>query len=158
MDQIDQQIIRILQDDARIPWSELGRQIGLSAPAVIERVRKMEDSGIIEGFRAVINPEALAQGLLAIVMFEETRCAGLIEFCKGHPEVVECHRLTGSYNFMVKLQTASVATLERFLDDASVYGKQTVDMDSTVDASAVRRVYNMKNPCFRKCRSIGEKR
>ncbi|WP_214857722.1 Lrp/AsnC family transcriptional regulator [Exiguobacterium sp. s191] len=123
MDQIDQQIIRILQDDARIPWSELGRQIGLSAPAVIERVRKMEDSGIIEGFRAVINPEALAQGLLAVVMFEETRCAGLIEFCKGHPEVVECHRLTGSYNFMVKLQTASVTTLEHFLDDASVYGK-----------------------------------
>lgn len=80
MDQIDQQIVRILQDDARIPWSELGRQIGLSAPAVIERVRKMEDAGIIEGFRAVINPEALAQGLLAIVMFEETRCAGLIEF------------------------------------------------------------------------------
>ncbi len=123
MDQIDQQIVRILQDDARIPWSELGRQIGLSAPAVIERVRKMEDAGIIEGFRAVINPEALAQGLLAVVMFEETRCAGLIEFCKGHPEVVECHRLTGSYNFMVKLQTASVATLERFLDDASLYGK-----------------------------------
>lgn len=83
----------------------------------------MEDAGIIEGFRAVINPEALAQGLLAVVMFEETRCAGLIEFCKGHPEVVECHRLTGSYNFMVKLQTASVTTLERFLDDASVYGK-----------------------------------
>jgi len=105
MDQIDQQIVRILQDDARIPWSELGRQIGLSAPAVIERVRKMEDAGIIEGFRAVINPEALAQGLLAIVMFEGTRCAGWIEFCKGHPEVVECHRLTGSYNFMVKLQT-----------------------------------------------------
>jgi len=83
----------------------------------------MEDAGIIEGFRAVINPEALAQGLLAIVMFEETRCTGLIEFCKGHPEVVECHRLTGSYNFMVKLQTTSVATLERFLDDASVFGK-----------------------------------
>ncbi|XKG04033.1 hypothetical protein LG320_08170 [Exiguobacterium undae] len=72
-----------MQNDERTLWSELGRQIGLLVPTVIERVLKMEDAGIIEGFRAVINSEALAQRLLAIVMFEDTRCAGLIDIRKS---------------------------------------------------------------------------
>ncbi|WP_029330018.1 Lrp/AsnC family transcriptional regulator [Exiguobacterium oxidotolerans] len=123
MDEIDYAIIHALQADGRMSWTELGKTVGLSTPAVNERVKKLEDRGVIEGYRAVINPVAIEKTIMAILMFEQTRCAAFITFCKDHPDVVECHRLAGTFNFMVKLYTPSVETLEAFIDASMEYGK-----------------------------------
>lgn len=123
MDEIDYAIIRALQTDGRMSWTELGKTVGLSTPAVNERVKKLEDRGVIEGYRAVINPVALEKTIMAILMFEDTRCDAFIAFCKSHPDVVECHRLAGTFNFMIKLYTPSVETLEAFIDASMRYGK-----------------------------------
>ena len=82
MDEIDYAIIRALQADGRMSWTELGKTVGLSTPAVNERVKKLEDRGVIEGYRAVINPVALEKTIMAILMFEDTRCDAFIAFCK----------------------------------------------------------------------------
>ncbi|ACB60984.1 transcriptional regulator, AsnC family [Exiguobacterium sibiricum 255-15] len=123
MDEIDYAIIQTLQGDGRMSWTELGKTVGLSTPAVNERVKKLEYRGVIEGYRAVINPVALEKTIMAILMFEDTKCDAFIAFCQDHPDVIECHRLAGTFNFMVKLYTPSVETLETFIDASMKYGK-----------------------------------
>ncbi len=123
MDEIDYAIIQTLQGDGRMSWTELGKTVGLSTPAVNERVKKLEYCGVIEGYRAVINPVALEKTIMAILMFEDTKCDAFIAFCQDHPDVIECHRLARTFNFMVKLYTPSVETLETFIDASMKYGK-----------------------------------
>lgn len=123
MDEIDRDIIFHLQENARISFTELGKKVGLSTPAVNERVKKLEDKGIIEGYRAVINAEKIEKPIMAIILYANTKCDQFIQFCKNHPEVLECHRLAGQYNFIVKLITGSVQTLESFIDESMKYGQ-----------------------------------
>ncbi|MFC7372462.1 Lrp/AsnC family transcriptional regulator [Fictibacillus iocasae] len=123
MDEIDYEILQHLQDDARISMTALGKKIGLSTPAVNERVKKLEDKGIIESYRAVVNPEKIQKPIMAFILYDDTKCSSFVEFCKNHPDVIECHRLAGQYNYLIKVVTDTVHSLETFIDSTMPLGK-----------------------------------
>ncbi|KOO44314.1 Lrp/AsnC family transcriptional regulator [Priestia koreensis] len=134
MDEIDQKILSILQEDGRISMTDLGKMINLSTPAVKERVKKLEERGVIEGYRAVINPERLGKSVLAYILVDTHNCKAFREFCRSSPLAVECHRLAGQYSYLVKLVARSVLELEEFIDEVMKYGKPStlVNLSSPV--------------------------
>ncbi|MFD0694536.1 Lrp/AsnC family transcriptional regulator [Paenibacillus sp. GCM10027628] len=125
MDEIDKKIIEHLQENARLSMTELGKIIGLTSPAVTERVRKLEDAGVIVAYRAVVAPDKLEKRVTAYILMETEHCKKYVEFVKIYPDVVETHRITGAFSYLTKITTASVLTLEAFIDASMAYGKPT---------------------------------
>ncbi|WP_214829678.1 Lrp/AsnC family transcriptional regulator [Exiguobacterium algae] len=123
MDEIDRHIIGIMQENARISVTDLGKRIGLSTPAANERLKRLEERGVITGYRAIINPEKMDKQVTAFILYDTHRCEAFREFCKDHGSVVECHRLAGQYSYLVKIVTENVRTLEAFIDASMAYGQ-----------------------------------
>lgn len=98
MDKIDEKILVCLQENGRISITELGKKVGLSNPAVNERVKKLEDKNIILGYRAIVNPEAINKAITAYILYNTTRCKPFVSFCKDHPDVIE---VIGSQDNMI---------------------------------------------------------
>lgn len=114
-DSIDLQIISILQDHGRMPLVKLGEQVGLSAPSVIERVKKLEDGGVITGYHASVDARHLGKDVTAFigVSIGHPRTIGLFEDqVERLEEVLECHHITGEHTVLLKVKTGSTATLE----------------------------------------------
>lgn len=118
LDAIDLQILDILQDQGRIPLVKLGEQVGLSSPSVIDRVKKLEDSGIITGYHASVDARRLGKDVTAfigvsishpkaIAMFEHT--VALLD------DVLECHHVTGEHTLLLKIKTNNTSSLERLI-------------------------------------------
>jgi Lrp/AsnC family transcriptional regulator, leucine-responsive regulatory protein len=131
-------ILRVLQENARISYTELGRLVGLSAPAVAERVRKLEEAGVISGYHATVNPAKVGYPVLAIIRIGSTgasfnKCA---EAVKAMHEVLECHRITGSDSFYLKIMVPSIMYLETLIDQLQPFGETTTTL---VLSSAVTR-------------------
>ena len=130
LDDIGWNIISELQENARIPFSELGRRVGLSTPAVIERVRQMEDAGIICGFHAEVDPAKLGFGVMAFIRVKVSggklrNFAEVVRFC---PEALECHRVTGSESFIIKVAVTDINHLESVIDALMPYVATTTLM------------------------------
>ena len=123
MDEIDRHILEVMQQHARISMTELGRRIGLSTPAATERVKRLEERGVIPGYRAVINPEKMEKHVTAFILYDTHRCEAFREFCRQQSSVSECHRLAGQYSYLVKVVTENVRTLETFIDESMEYGR-----------------------------------
>ncbi|MFZ0886991.1 MAG: Lrp/AsnC family transcriptional regulator [Candidatus Binataceae bacterium] len=118
LDAIDLQIIDILQDQGRIPHVKLGEQVGLSAPSVIERVKKLEDSGIITGYHASVDARRLGKDVTAFigVSINHPRLIGLFEQSVATLEdVLECHHVTGAHTLLLKVKTDDTSSLERLI-------------------------------------------
>lgn len=118
-DEIDLQILQILQDKARIPNAEVARQVGMAPSAVLERIRKLEERGIIEGYEVRLNPQPFGQGLTAFVSVAASRAgngrlAGELAAVTG---VQEVHQVAGEDGYLVKLRVAGTAALGRILRD-----------------------------------------
>jgi len=124
MDNIDLKIIDILQADGRITMKELGQRVGLTSPATIERVKKLEESGIISGYRAVIDVARAGLPIRAFLLITLAGQSGdaVVDFARRHAGVVACHRLAGSAAYIVEAVAAEMADLERMLDDALPLG------------------------------------
>ncbi|MNJ51894.1 HTH-type transcriptional regulator LrpC [compost metagenome] len=135
MDEIDSSILIALQNNARISMTDLGKKVGLSTPAVNERVKKLEDKGIIAGYRAVINPQKMNKNITAFILFDTKECEQFRQFCIEHHAAIECHRLAGQFSYLVKVITESVNTLEEFIDAAMAYGQPStlISLSSTVE-------------------------
>lgn len=123
MDDIDCEILAELQANARIAFAELGRRVGLSTPAVIERVRRLEDHHVIMGYRAVVDPAKVG---LPVRAFVKVTVAGdkLQKFAalvRELPEVLECHRVTGAESFMVQIAVQDVRHMETLIDSMMPY-------------------------------------
>jgi Lrp/AsnC family transcriptional regulator, leucine-responsive regulatory protein len=130
LDEIGWHILRELQENARLSFAELGRRVGLSIPAVTERVRRMEDAGIITGYHAEIDPEKIG---LPITAFIRMNIVGdmtprLTALLKELPEISECHRGTGGDSFIMKVNVASVHHLERLIDRLLPFGTTTTSI------------------------------
>lgn len=141
LDAMGWQILRALQEDARLSYSELGRRVGLSLPAVAERVRKLEDAGIITGYRAELNLEKIGYPITAFIRVSASgeNCSKIGQIAKGFPEVLECHRVTGGDSQIMKVVAASVAHLEELIDRLVPYGSPTTSivLSSPVKARVV---------------------
>jgi len=123
IDDIDCEILAELQTNARIAFAELGRRVGLSTPAVIERVRRLEDHHVIMGYRAVVDPAKVG---LPVRAFVKVTVAGdkLQKFAalvRELPEVLECHRVTGAESFMVQIAVRDVRHMEELIDSMMPY-------------------------------------
>lgn len=113
IDRIDRKILDQLQRDGRISMTELAQQVGLSTSPCAERVRRLERSGVIQGYHARVNPEALGRGLLVFVeltlasksaaVFDAVRQALLLE-----PRVLECHLISGAFDYLVKARLSAM--------------------------------------------------
>jgi len=139
MDEIDRHIVSLMQENARISVTELGKRIGLSTPAANERLKRLEEREVITAYRAVINPEKLGKHVTAFILYDTTRCEAFREFCRQQPSVMECHRLAGQYSYLVKVVTENVRTLETFIDESMVYGQPSslINLSSPVPFKAV---------------------
>ena len=138
VDAADRRLIAELQVDGRVSLAELGRRIGLSAPAVADRLKRLERSGVVTGYGADVDPRALGYTLGAIMRIRPT--ARLIpkvaELARETPEVVECHRITGEDCFFMKLHVRDVGHLEEVIDRFILYGQTTT---SIIQSSPVAR-------------------
>ncbi|MEI5990914.1 Lrp/AsnC family transcriptional regulator [Enterococcus crotali] len=125
MDSIDYQILELLEKNARISITELSQHISLSSPAVKERILKLEEKGIIEGYTTKINYKKLGKTVEAFILFETSNCKAFREFCSQQPDVLECHRLAGKYSYLVHITTSSMEMLEVFIDNSLRYGNSS---------------------------------
>jgi Lrp/AsnC family leucine-responsive transcriptional regulator len=125
LDDVNRQLLRELHSEPRITMSALARRVGMSAPAVTERVQRMERAGVITGYRMEVSPAALG---LPVTAFARIRPAPgqlpkIAELAAALPEVSECHRITGEDCFLIKVHAAAVQDLETTLDRFLLYGQ-----------------------------------
>jgi Lrp/AsnC family transcriptional regulator, leucine-responsive regulatory protein len=130
LDQIDCGIVGELTAEGRLPLAELGRRVNLSPPAVAERVQRLEEAGVIAGYRAVIDPRALGYTLTAIIRMRPVpgRAARVTELALDMPEVVECHRITGEDCFYVRACLRAIEDLNALLDRFQTCGETTTSI------------------------------
>ena len=128
MDSVDRQIVDSLQKNGKISMKELAEQVHMSPPSVIERVRKLEERGMLTGYHASVSYKALNRPIQALILFKTTDCRALAIFCQQHPDVLECHRVAGEISYIVKLATHSVETLELFIDETMAFGAPSTNI------------------------------
>jgi len=133
LDSTDRSLLVELQQDARLSLAELGRRVGLSSPAVAERVARLTEEGVIRGFRAEIDPRAVGYALSAIVRVRPAprQLKAVADLARETPEVVECHRITGEDCFFLKAHVTSVEHLEEVIDRFVAYGQTTTSIMQT---------------------------
>jgi Lrp/AsnC family transcriptional regulator, leucine-responsive regulatory protein len=124
LDHLDWRILTELQANARITFTELGKRVGLTPPAAAERVRRLEEAGVITRFRADLDPALVGYSITAFVRWTASGpdCARLGEVAKDIPEIVECHRITGETSYILKVAARSVRHLESLIDRLMPHG------------------------------------
>ena len=130
LDSFGRKLIDELQANARLSTAELARRIGLSATATAERLRQLEDTGIVRGYGARVDREALGLEVLAFIRMS---CGGqnyhrLLEYVQTLEEVRECHHLTGGDAFLLKVTTTSMAGLEALIEALLPYGNPVTSL------------------------------
>lgn len=133
LDARDLDIIAALQHDARATYADVGQRVGLSASAVHDRVRKLEQAGVIRGYRAVIDPEALGlfvTALIAATPFDAGQADDLPDRVSDFPEVEDCYSVAGEANYILKVRTRTTGELEdlirRLRERAGVATRTTI--------------------------------
>ena len=118
LDDTDVHILGLLQDDCRTPLARIGEQVGLSAPAVLERIKKLEAAGVISGYHATIDGRKIGLDVTAFIGVVTSDSEMIPEFerqVSALPDVLECHHVTGAFTLLLKVKTASTSTLERLI-------------------------------------------
>jgi Lrp/AsnC family transcriptional regulator, leucine-responsive regulatory protein len=118
VDAIDRSLVELLRMNARLSYAELARQVGLSAPAVHERVGKLEAGGIIRGYHADVEPEAIGLGVTAIigiVQDSDSEIDDVVEALRELPEIESCYFMAGEESFLLKARVGTIAELEQLI-------------------------------------------
>ena len=125
VDDLNLKILKCLQENARQSNAEIGRQVGITSPAVSERIKKMEDMGVITGFKAIISPFEMGYQLKAIITLRAFmgKLKPFLEKVKTFDEVVNCYRITGNENIVMEVVLHNQHHLERFIDQIISYGE-----------------------------------
>ena len=123
-------LIRLLQEDPRANTAELARRIGMSAPSVRERLTRLEEAGVIRGYRLDLNPSALGWPITAYVRIRPMpgQLAKIAELATAIPQVAECHRITGEDCFLLKVYLASIESMDAILDRFLAFGQTTTSL------------------------------
>lgn len=130
LDKIGWKILNELQQDARVSFAELGRRVGLTTPAVIERVKRLEESGVIKGYRAEINLAKIGLPILAFIRMNIVGVdfSSVVKVAEDSTEVLECHRGTGGDSFIFKVAVSDVEHLQNVIDRLTPYGITTTSI------------------------------
>ena len=122
LDRYDRQILEILSSDGRLPVTDLARRVGLSKTPCQTRLKRLQDEGYIQGFRAVLNPQKLGKEHVAFteVTLSDTREAALKAFnaaVQKIPEIEQCHMIAGSFDYLLKVRTANMQSYRKILGE-----------------------------------------
>jgi Lrp/AsnC family transcriptional regulator, leucine-responsive regulatory protein len=130
LDEINLRILKELQENGRLGMAELGRRVSMSAPAVAERVQRLEEAGIIVGYRAEIDPRALGYPVSAVVRIRPApgQLQRIPEVARETAEVGECYRITGEDCYLMRLHLRAIDDLEDVLDRFTPYGQTTTSI------------------------------
>jgi Lrp/AsnC family leucine-responsive transcriptional regulator len=130
LDPINLRVLDELVSDGRMAMAELGRRVGLSAPAVAERVQRLERAGVIAGYRAEVDPRAVGFPISAVVRIRPSpgQLQRIPDVARETPEVAECHRITGDDCYLLRLHLRSMDDLEDVLDRFTPYGLTTTSI------------------------------
>lgn len=151
LDRIDRRILVLLQQDGRMALSELAERIGLSATPTAERVRRLEKDGVIQGYHARINPRAVACSQLVFVELRlATKSAGLFEQFRHEimkqPNIVECHLVSGDFDYLVKARIADMSQYRALLGDILLNLPGAVESRSYVVVEEVKETQTLPVP------------
>lgn len=124
------ELLALLRDDPRLGIAELARRVGMSAPAVRERILRLEDAGIIRGWRLELDAAALGYPVAAYIRVRPApgQLPKVAVLAESLPQVVECHRVTGEDCFVLKVYLPSINDLDEVLDQFLVHGQTTTDI------------------------------
>ena len=125
IDSLNWKILKCLQENARQSNAEIGRQVGISSPAVSERIKKMEDLGVIQGYNTLVSPLEIGYQLKAIITKRafKGKLKPVLDKVKTYDEVVNCYRITGDENFVMEVVLKNQKHLEQFIDQLIIYGE-----------------------------------
>ncbi|MGY1425946.1 winged helix-turn-helix transcriptional regulator [Lysobacter sp. A289] len=148
IDKIDRNILRILQQEGRISFTELGERVGLSTTPCTERVRRLERDGVITGYHARLDPHQLGAGLLVYVeislayksgdIFEEFRAAAL-----RLPHVLECHLVSGDFDYLIKARISEMASYRKLLGNTLLTMPNVRDSKSYIVMEEVKETLSL---------------
>lgn len=137
LDAVNLRLLAELQADARLSLAELGRRVGLSSPAVAERLQRLEQEGVILGYRARLDPRKVGMTLSAVIRVRpaprQVREVG--ELARGTPEVVDCRRITGEDCYIMTAHVRDVGHLEEVIDRFAAYGQTTTSIVQSAPVS-----------------------
>ncbi|HEY7488872.1 MAG TPA: Lrp/AsnC family transcriptional regulator [Streptosporangiaceae bacterium] len=130
IDDVDLRILTELQANARVSFAELGRRVALSAPAVAERVQRLEDTGVITGYHAEVNPRTLGFPVTVMIRVRPAvrELARIAKIAEEIPEIVECYRMTGDDCYYFTMHLRAVDDLEPIIDRFTPYGRTTTSL------------------------------
>jgi Lrp/AsnC family leucine-responsive transcriptional regulator len=130
LDATNMRLLEELQADARLANAELGRRVGLSAPAVAERIARLCEAGVITAFRAELDPRALGYSLSVLIRIRPAprELHKVAELAQRTPEIVECHRITGDDCYFMRSWVRDVEHLEELIDRFAIYGQTTTSI------------------------------
>ncbi|MEG1284451.1 MAG: Lrp/AsnC family transcriptional regulator [Romboutsia sp.] len=141
MDITDYRIIEILQKDGRVSMKDLGKTVGLTSPAVSERVKRLEESGVIEGYKAIVNPDALGRVIKAFIHISlpSDKYADFLKAAKKDTRIVECHHITGDDCSLLKVIVRDMYELEEVIDSIKQIGstKTSVILSTPIQAKSI---------------------
>ncbi|AUZ27178.1 Lrp/AsnC family transcriptional regulator [Bacillus cabrialesii] len=125
MDEIDKKLLELLQENARITIIELSKKLNLSRPSVNDRLRRLQENGVIQGFTARVSAEAIGKGTIVIIQIGNLKieCRRFEELIKEETDILECHRVTGTNSYFLKAAVATMKDLEALVDRLIPYGQ-----------------------------------
>jgi Lrp/AsnC family leucine-responsive transcriptional regulator len=143
IDGLNWRILKCLQSNARVSFSSIGREVGLTPPAVAERVKKMEDTGIIEGYKTDISHFLAGYQLKAIIMLRAFvgKLKPFLDKVKSFDEVKNCYRITGNENIIMEVILRDQQHLEKFIDELIIYGecRTHIILSSVVSETPIKK-------------------
>lgn len=130
LDATNLEILKVLQEKPRLSMSELARQVGMTSPTVTERVKRLEEAGVIRGYRLEVSSAALGLPIMVFVRVRPSpgQLMKVSDLAQRIPEVTECHRITGEDCFILKVAIPSIDQLDKLLDQFLLYGSTTTSI------------------------------
>ena len=144
MDALNWKILKCLQENARQSNAEIGRVVGISSPAVSERIKKMEDVGVINGYKTIVSSYEVGYQLKAIITIRAFmgKLKPFLTKVKSFDEVLNCYRITGNENFVLEVMLKNQKHLEQFIDQLISYGetKTQIVLSNVIENAAITKI------------------
>jgi Lrp/AsnC family leucine-responsive transcriptional regulator len=152
LDEIDLGILSVLQDNCRTSLAKIGEQVGLSAPSVVERVKKLEDGGIIRGYHAILDARRLGIDVTAFIGVSVNHPSSIGAFeseIEAIEDVLECHHVTGGYTLLLKVKTTNTSSLEALISRLrSIAGVEKTETMVVLSTNTERSQLKLPRPAI----------